>query len=276
VRFFVNCGNNSNHPIANGALIRRMWHLAAPHATCFVQISSFVTLHGNGVLDRTRPNFGKRPWILDLYAAGKLLQESFLLSRREGPVVWLVHLPAVLGSGSNWTQIIAGAQRHGVAGFSDLEPQARPNFIGVEDLGRFLEEKAVNAAGSVPAPAVRTPRRFILSRPQAQHLTWMQFMGGMTDPAGPGRQAREVDAPVSLVNRFKNVARVLVMLMLGLGWRLGVLQWWEEMRNRSEAGFPRYDWPLPPPRPQPEEVVRFRGLTRHLLRTQPYLAELRD
>jgi hypothetical protein len=66
------------------------------------------------------------------------------------------------------------------------------------------------------------------------------------------------------------------MLALGLGWRMGVLQWWERRRNRSEAGFPRYDWPLPPPRPEPEEAVRFRGLTRHLLRTQPYIAELRD
>lgn len=260
-RFFVNCANIAASPSENVRLLNEKIELARFRTEVFVQLQSFVTLHGKGEIATHAFNCSKQPALLDRYAAGKLEQERVICNRLNPPFVahvCLLYLPAVLGEGGAWSAVLAQARASGFVLPRELGPRARANWIDVDDVTEFLI-----GYGAKPRPMPLA--RAILSRPEGERLTWPEFLAGRSD-------ACAADAPKeNLRDRLLAAVSRAKLSVIALAYRSNTLVPGERFL-RKLAGKRAVKQPPRQHTPDiPRDRVRFDGLIRHLVATQEFI-----
>ncbi len=248
---FIHCANIHSNPRDNAAFTSDVLATVSGRVNRFVQLQSFITLHGLGGLDATKFNFGKSPLLMAPYGAGKLLQEQVLCrdaARHPKLAIRLLYLPVVLGEGGSWSRVLQQAKRSGVALPPLMSAQARVNHIEVGDVARHLLETRGDAAPGI--------RRAILNRAESATLTWDDFFR---------------DARVTHEGSPKSIIKLAVTGGALAAYRLkGAL-----MPAKLPAGAIDRRPPRPPSPLADEDrsaqPVRFTGLVQHIVRTQPYL-----
>lgn len=260
---YLHLANVHANPAANLTLLER--HMAAADGRIgrWVQVQSFISLSGFGRLDGTRHNAGFCPWYIDLYAAGKLLQEDRVLRAvHEGalPAATLIYLPAVIDDGGPWAAVKAQADTHGYVLPGGIHDDARANHVAIAEIA-----ERVTALVTAQRRGGLTPvHRAVVSSAAAREMTWEGFFG-------PRRlTAREAPLPPrGLKKRLRAVAREGRCVVLAVLWHLGLLApvWKALFGAALPARAAR-----PGDAPMPAEPVRFVGIGAYLLRRQPYLS----
>jgi hypothetical protein len=246
---FVNLANIATDAHENLALLDRNVTSYGGSARHWVQIQSFVTLHGDGRLDPDACNAGFRPRLSDQYVMGKLAQEQYLLDalqtgRIQG--LTLIYLPAMLDEGGAWNATIKRAQAYGYL-LPDMADDARCNFAYIDDLATTLTR--VDPSASC--------RRILLNRPEAATTRWSDVMGAKRlSPRDLGMQ-----------HALKSCLRAVYAQV--------------KARRVASRGVPVAadiaDLTVPEPTavgaavPAPPAPVEFFGVTRHLIAHQPFL-----
>lgn len=246
---FVNLANIATDARENLALLERNVASYGGSARHWVQIQSFVTLHGNGTLDRDAHNAGFRPRLGDQYVMGKLAQEQYLLDAlRTGriPGLTLIYLPAMLDEGGAWDATIKRARAYGYL-LPDMADNARCNFAYIDDLATTLSR--VDPSASC--------RRILLNRPEAATTRWSDVMG--TKRLSP----RDLGMKHALKSHLRAAyAQVKARRVAGRG---------------VPVAADIADLAVPEPVgagtavPSPAAPVEFFGVTRHLIAHQPFL-----
>lgn len=246
---FVNLANIATDARENLALLERNVASYGGSARHWVQIQSFVTLHGDGILDLDDYNVGLRPRLGDQYVMGKLAQERYLIDALQTgriPGLTLIYLPAMMDEGGAWDATIKRAQAYGYL-LPDMADKARCNFAYIDDLATTLTRVDPSA----------TCRRILLNRPEAASTRWSDVMG-------PKRLSyRDLDINHALKSRLRTVYAHV------------------KARRIADRGVPAaadvVDIAVPepvaisvtvPPSPAP---VEFFGVTRHLIAHQPFM-----
>lgn len=246
---FINLANIATDARENLALLERNVASYGASARHWVQIQSFVTLHGDGTLDPDACNAGFRPKLGDQYVMGKLAQEQYLLDAlRTGriPGLTLIYLPAMLDEGGAWDATIKRAQAYGylLPGMAD---DARCNFAYIDDLAIALNR--IDPSASC--------RRILLSRPDAATTHWSDVMG--TKRLSP----RDLGMKHALRSHLRAVYAEV------------------KARRVASRGVPVaadiVNLAVPEPVaagaavPAPLTPVEFFGVTRHLIAHQPFM-----
>lgn len=258
-KIFVNCANIASNPFASARLLRSNYASAAGNAECFIQLQSFVGLHGSGDIDVGKFNCNKRPFILSFYALGKLLQEYILCQMTgRGTKIILAYLPAVLGTGGDWSTVIELTKRNGVM-LPPLNPESRPNFIDVSDVVFFVIEAHRKLYSMTPAL-----QRVILCRRETQKLSWIEFLSGKRTPDGVCAPVKELPYRLSQKQKVTEALRAAISLALIIGWYSGFVILLEHLWM---GGCP----PSAPKGPPRESIIWFPGIFRHIVAKQPYI-----
>lgn len=246
---FVNLANIATDARENLALLERNVASYGGSVRHWVQIQSFVTLHGDGTFDPDDYNVGFRPKLGDQYVMGKLAQERYLIDalqtgRIQG--LTLIYLPAMLDEGGSWDVTIKRAQAYGYL-LPDMANDARCNFAYIDDLATTLAHVDSSA----------TCQRIVLNRQEAALTRW-------TDVLGPKR----------LFHRDLGIKRAL-------GSRLRAVYAQVKARRVANRGVPTaadvVDFAVPVPVAMGAVVfpsaapVEFFGVTRHLIANQPFM-----
>lgn len=258
-RFFVNCANIAASPAENVRLLNEKIELARFRAEVFVQLQSFITLHGRGEISTHAFNCGKRPALLDRYAAGKLEQERVICNRLMPPFVphvCLLYLPAVLGKGGAWSAVLAQARAFGFALPEELDPRARANWIDVDDIASFL---SAYHAKPPSAPLARA----ILNRAEGERLTWPEFLSGAA-----GTSVSDAFKE-NLRDRLKWAVSRTKQRLIARAFRSNILVPGEHfLRKLSGSQVPEPSHRMPE---IAEHRLRFHGLIRHIVATQEFI-----
>jgi nucleoside-diphosphate-sugar epimerase len=248
---FVHCANNPANPRDNAALTADVLATVASRVNRFVQLQSFITLHGRGSLDAAQFNFGKSPLLMAPYGFGKLLQERVLCrdaALHPKLAIRLLYLPVVLGEGGSWSRVVQQAKRAGVALPPLMRADARVNHIEVGDIARHLIETRGDTAPGIA--------RIILNRPASATLTWDAFFD---------------DAETTHETSPQSILKLAVTGAALAAYRLKAAL---EPARLPPGAVDRRP-PRPPPAVEPQnqqaQPVRFTGLVQHIIRTQPYV-----
>lgn len=246
---FVNLANIATDARENLALLERNVATYGGSARHWVQIQSFVTLHGNGTLDPDACNAGFRPKLGDQYVMGKLAQEQYLIDAlRTGriPGLTLIYLPAMLDKGGAWDATIKRAQAYGYL-LPDMADDARCNFAYIDDLAITLNR--IDPSASC--------RRILLNRPDAATTRWSDVMGARR------LSPRDLGMKHALKSRLRAIYAQA------------------KARRVADRGVPVAaditDLAIPEPMatgaavPAPPAPVEFFGVTRHLIAHQPFM-----
>ena len=247
---FIHCANIHASPRDNAAFTADVLATVGDRVKRFVQLQSFITLHGLGRLDRTAFNFGKSPLLMAPYGFGKLLQEQVLsrdAARYPQLAIRLLYLPAVLGDGGSWSRVQDQAKRSGAVLPPLMRADARVNYIEVGDVARHLLDTRGDSGPGLT--------RAILNRPDSATLTWDAFLGATTTHDG---------SPKSIVKLAVTGAALMA---------------YRAKTAIEPARLPPGTRDQRPPHPaasvaaadQGAQPVRFTGLVQHIVRTQPYL-----
>lgn len=246
---FVNLANIAMNARENLALLERNVTSYGGSARHWVQIQSFVTLHGDGTFNPDDYNVGFWPKLGDQYVMGKLAQERYLLDAlRTGriPGLTLIYLPAMLDEGGAWDTTIKRAQAYGYL-LPDMAKDARCNFAYIDDLANTLTRVDPSA----------TCRRILLNRQEAASMRW-------TDVMGPKRLSyRDLSTKHVLKSRVRALyAQVKARRVADLGVPAAA-----DVVNITVPEPVTMDAAaLPSPAP-----VEFFGVTRHLIAHQPFM-----
>jgi hypothetical protein len=246
----VNLANVAEDPAADRRLLDQRIGLVGGRVGHWLQVQSFITLHGRGGLDLGRFNAGFAPVALDRYGVGKLAEERRLLEAAAtgavGPLTF-AYLPAVLDRGGAWDRARAQAREHGYVLPGGMRPSARANFTYVVDLADLV--CAWVAAGERPPVS-----RVIVNDPLSRTTTWPDLLGPTATDPDAGAAAR-LKAAARLA---KGRASALGFAAAASVGRLGP--------PAREPAPPAADGPVLPSGP-----LEFHTALRYLVRRQPFL-----
>lgn len=182
----VNLANIPGDPAADLRLLNERIALVGRRVDHWLQVQSFITLHGCGTLRLSRFNVGFTPTALNRYGVGKLMEERRLVhatTAGEVGALTFAYLPAVLDEGGPWARIRAQASRKGYVLPRRMSPIARANFMYISDLADVV--LAWRAKSDLPAVT-----RLIVNDPLSRTTTWPELLGSRRlDPPQLGRSA---------------------------------------------------------------------------------------
>jgi hypothetical protein len=180
-RLLVNLANVPEDPAADRRLLDQRIAAVGGRVEHWLQVQSFITLHGRGDLDPERFNCGFAPVALDRYGVGKLAEERRLLEAGAAGAVGTLgfaYLPAVLDPGGAWDRARARARQEGYVLPGGMRRLARANFTYVADLADLV----CASLGTAERPPLA---RVIVNDPLSRTTTWPDLLGpNRLDPAG--------------------------------------------------------------------------------------------
>ena len=246
---FVNLANIATDARENLALLERNVASYGGSAHHWVQIQSFVTLHGDGSVDPDDYNVGLRPRLADQYVMGKLAQERYLIDALQTgriPGLTLIYLPAMLDEGGAWHATIKRAQAYGYL-LPNMADEARCNFAYIDDLATTLTRVDPSA----------TCRRILLNRPEAASTRWTDVMGSKRLSSG------DLGMKHALKSRLRAVyAQVKARRVANRGVPAAADVVGLAVPQPVATGLAALSSPTP---------VEFFGVTRHLIAHQPFM-----
>jgi hypothetical protein len=193
----VNLANIAEDPAANIGLLNDRLLAVGHRVERWLQVQSFITLHGKGSLRLGSFNAGFTPLEIDEYGAGKLGQERRLLdavAHGEVKSVTFSYLPAVLDAGGSWARARAQATASGYILPRRMSPDARANFLYVADFAEDILSVLVQDTRDIV-------ERRIVNDPLSRTTTWHDLLGSRQlsyQAGGPravvAREARHIRA----------------------------------------------------------------------------------